>query len=144
MGLLADFFVAPSDQALLYEDSLADRAASVATYGPAGYKNLTGLEPGILWAMLAGVEWSVDEHMLTEVRMGDGGETWLFRFPTPLVELLAGLSDEALDTAATRWADTEELEMWSPEHTRALLLDLRRLSKDSKSTGNGLYLWGSL
>ena len=144
MGLLADFFVAPADQALLYEDSLNDRAASVQKYKPAEYKNLTGLELGILWAMLLGEEWNVKKHMLTEVRFGDGGETWLFSFPPELVELLASLSDEQLDVTAIKWAETEELALWEAQHTKELLIDLRQLSKDAVSSGNDLFLWGSL
>ncbi|MEO1202858.1 MAG: hypothetical protein AAFX10_09130 [Pseudomonadota bacterium] len=144
MGLLADFFVAPPDEALQYEDSLSNRAASVERFKPAEYRNLTGLEIGILWAMLIGEEWSVDKHMLTEVRSSDGGETWLLSFPPGLVDVLAGMTDKELDSAAVEWASIEELSLWEPEHTKGLLDDLRRLSNDAKSSGKELFLWGSL
>ena len=88
MALLADFFVAPMEDALQYEESLSNRPTSLQKYRPAEYTSLTGLELGILWAMLLGEEWDANRHMLTEVKFGDGGETWLFSFPRQLVELL--------------------------------------------------------
>ena len=144
MGLLADFFVATKGQALLYEASLADRAASIEKYRPAEYRNLTGLELGLLWAILTNEEWDVDKHMLTLVETGESGETWLLGFPDQLVDSLAGLGDSELLTHATKWADTEPLERWDTKHTQKLLFDLRRLSRDAKSSGSELFLWISL
>lgn len=144
MGLLADFFVASTDDALTYEDSLADRTVIEQQYSPAAYRNLTGVEVGVLWALLTGEEWDVEKHQLATVQMGDGGETWLLQFPEGLIELLASMDEVALGSAAAVWAKTEELAYWEESAVHALLGDLCRLSRAAKSSGKGLFLWGSL
>ena len=144
MGIIADFFVATPADALSYEASLSNRAASIEKYQPAEYRNLTGLEFGILWAMLEGEEWSLDKHDLVHVHFGEGGETWLMLFPEPLVALLAGIEESQLPVIAQRWSESEELSLWTPKDTLEVLKDVRRLALRSQEAGIGLYLWGSL
>ena len=57
MGLLANFFVAPLEDALRYEESLAHRPVNAAQYQLAEYQNLGPLELGLLWAILLDEEW---------------------------------------------------------------------------------------
>ena len=140
MGII----VATPADALAYEASLSDRAASIEKYQPAEYRNLTGLEFGILWAMLEGEAWNLDKHDLVHVHFGDDGETWLMLFPERLVELLANIEDSQLANVAQRWSEIEELSLWTPKDTLDVLTDVRRLALRSQETGIGLYLWGSL
>ena len=144
MGITADFFVATPADALAYEASLSNRAASIEKYQPVEYKNLTGLELGILWSMLEGEEWSIEKHDLVHVHFGDGGETWLMLFPDPLVALLVGIEDSQLPEIARRWSEIGELSQWAPRDTLEVLKDVRRLAVRSQEAGFGLYLWGSL
>ena len=145
MGLIADFFVASGDDALAYEASyISNRAAHTEKYEPAEFRNLTGVEIGILWAHLVGEKWSVDKHMLTEIRFGDGGETWLLQVPNDLVQLLASLKDDDLAPLAEWWATTEEFQLRGADDVDELLSALHALAKKAKSSGEGLFLWGSL
>jgi hypothetical protein len=147
MGILADIFVATPEAANDYAASqLRGRPAHIAKYQPAEYKGLTSLEFGTLWALIAGVEWDAKKHMLEEVSYGEGNESWLCRFPPPLVELLAGLSDPDMERYAAAWAQTEELAMSGATagDVRPIVVDLRRLALAAKSSGRGMYLWGSL
>ena len=144
MGIIADFFIATPADALAYEASLSNRAASIEKYQPAEYRNLTGLEFGILWAMLEEEQWSIDKHSLVQVHFGDDGETWLMLFPEPLVSVLAAIDDSQLPDIAKRWSEIEELSFWTPKDTLDVLKDVRGLALRSQETGTGLYLWGSL
>lgn len=145
MGILADIFVASPAAASDYAASqLRGRAAHVAKYQPAEYKGLTSLEFGTLWALLAGEEWDVEKHMLEDISYGEGNESWLCRFPQPLVDLLAALSDTQVETYAAAWAKTDELAGAAVSDLQRIILDLRRLAKASKSSGKDMYLWGSL
>jgi hypothetical protein len=144
MGMLADLFVASMEDALQYEGSPYDETGTIEKYQRVEYKGLTGLEFGVLWAMLLGEEWDARRHMLTDVKFGEEGESWLHGFPSELVQLLGNLDDARLDAVASRWIGTEEMANWRPQEAKQLLVDVRRLSRESLSSGNGLFLWGAL
>mgnify|MGYP003647924491 CR=1 FL=1 len=144
MGILADIFIATPVDALKYESLVNDRPALIERYQPAEHRNLTGLEFGSLWAILVNEAWDYDEHKLIEVRFGEGGETWLLKFPGKPVNLLAAIRDDELQSIADRWSQTEELVMRGGDDTEKLLGDLRRLATESKKSGAKMYLWGSL
>jgi len=144
MGILADLFIATLDEARAYEAAQSNRPALIAKYQPAEYKQLTFLEFGTLWAILADEPWDLDKHGLETIYLQDEGESWLYRFPDGLVSLLAGLTDERLEQAVAAWAQTEELESWSAAELRPVVADLRRLARHSSQTGKGQFLWGSL
>ena len=144
MGILADFFVATPEDAREYAmpDGLAAPALR-ARLEPAEYKQFTSLEIGTLWAILAQEEWNVSRHNLVDDSLEGKEESWLFRFPQPLVELLATATDSDLASANARWAATEELSC-SPTDLLPITQDLQRLAKKSVATSNPMYLWGSL
>jgi hypothetical protein len=145
MGILADIFVASPDAASDYAASqLRGRAAHIAKYQPAEYKGLTSLEFGTLWALIAGEDWDVKKHMLEEISYGDGNESWLCRFPEPLVVLLAALTDAQVDKYAAAWSKTEEMSGSTASDLRPIIVDLRRMARASTSSGKDMYLWGSL
>jgi hypothetical protein len=70
---------------------MARGGASSKSFEVAEYKGLTDLEFGTLWALILDEEWQPDVHELEEISVAEDGETWLFRFPGPLVDALAGL-----------------------------------------------------
>ncbi|MGQ2923449.1 hypothetical protein [Variovorax sp. DAIF25] len=146
MGLLSDFFVANEGEAARYADRMSedDQGKAIALQlRPAEYKGFTDLEVGTLWAILEGKEWDADLHALESDEGGDEGDSWLFRFPDRLVQLLAHVEHSALDAALPRWADTEELQVDVAE-LRPVVLDLQRLAKQAIAEQKSLYLWGSL
>jgi len=144
MGILADFFVATPDDALKYAapGSFQDAALKLRV-APVEYKSFTTVEIGTLWAILANEEWSVAKHDLIDESLEGEEESWLFRFPPALVELLADATDKELSLANAKWATTEELNC-APSDLLPVTLDLQRLAKTSVATGNPMYLWGSL
>lgn len=102
MGLLSDFFVANEGEAARYADRMSedDQGKAIALQlRPAEYKGFTDLEVGTLWAILEGKEWDADLHALESDEGGDEGDSWLFRFPDRLVQLLTHVEHSALDAA---------------------------------------------
>jgi hypothetical protein len=140
MGLLTDIFVATSEDALKYE-SLAAGELPPGRFEVVNFKGLTNLEFGTLWAILSGESFDLDRHALDALT--PAGESWLFGFPSALVELLAGLGASDTTSAAAAWAATEELQ-WDPSETEEVLVELMRLARRSRSASKGLYFWGSL
>jgi hypothetical protein len=144
MSILADFFVATSDDAHKYATPASFRdGALIAKVAPAAYKGFTTVEIGMLWAILAREEWNVPRHDLVDESLEGEEESWLFRFPQPLVQLLGTATENELSLANEQWARTEELKC-SPSDLLPVTLDLQRLARKSAATGNPMYLWGSL
>ena len=145
MGILADLFVATPPEAATYEETLLrNRVVAEERFAPAQYRNLLDLNFSILWSILANETWELEKHQLKAVILEPPGETWLFEFPAPFVRFLAELDDDEAELAAAKWAATEELQCWKTSDTLPVILDLRRLARSTMSTGDGLYLWGSL
>src|SRR5713226_8245724 len=109
MGILTDLFVAESLDAPNYEALHSSNKLAAAQFERVEFKGLTDLNFTILWALLESQEWDVNTHALESVAMGMDGETWLFRFPAPLVAKLAALDKSGIARAAALWAQTEEL-----------------------------------
>jgi hypothetical protein len=146
MGMLSDFFVASSEDALRYANRFAesDEGEEIEMLlKPAQYKDITSLELGTLWAILEGKEWDVEKHMPEDVEFGDDEESWLNRFPAELAQLLAEASQSELDSSAAAWANTEELDC-NPEDLQPLLKALQLLAKDAVTSNKAVYLWGCL
>lgn len=146
MGIIAEFFVATPDQALRYANRRddPDQGEEIESLlDPCEYNGITSLEIGTLWAILAGVEWDVDEHMPEDTFSGEADESWLNRFPPQLTAMLAGVSPERLAQACTAWAATEELDC-DPQELSPILADLQKLAKRAIRENKSVYLWGCL
>jgi hypothetical protein len=104
---------------------------------------MTDLTLGTLWAILEGVQWDVNKHMLESALIGEEGEFWLFRFPNDLTTLLAGASPEVLTKATNAWAKTEEMG-WEPHEVSPVIDDLHGLAKRAIAEQKAVYLWGCL
>ena len=137
MGILADLFVAHPDDAVAYEERLGSRSAR---FEVRQFNGFTQLELEILWAMVAGEEWSPERHQLEAI--GEPSESWLFRFPDAFVGRLASLGPD-LHPLASRWAAIEELAC-APDEIKPVLEALVSLAKSAQKNGKGLFLWGSL
>lgn len=142
MGILADVFVATTADALRYEEVMLDKG-DMSAFERVESKGFTSLELGTLWAIIDGVEWDVDRHMLTTVKAADEGETWLEQFPDALVASLAALTESSIPKIADAWGKTEELQCSGTE-LRPIIQDLRRLAQSSRRSGKRMFLWGSL
>lgn len=144
MGIICDLFVNNHSDALEY-GSLTDQDPDerLKRYSPVEFKGLTSIEFGTLWAILAGQEWDVKKHMLSDVAFGEDYETWLNKFQDEYIGLLANLDTDAINLAAVAWSQTEELSC-SPDDVRPVIEALVRLSKEAIAKHQGLYMWGSL
>jgi len=146
MGILADFFVATHEEAIRYanchlESDEGEEIQSLLT--PLEYKGFTGLEIGTLWAILEGVEWDVSRHMPESLFLGEENESWLERFPDELVQKLAAISPQQIESVASAWANTEELNC-DPQDLQPVIVDLQQLSKRAINENKAVYLWGCL
>jgi hypothetical protein len=146
VGIIADFFVATPAEAERYATCFEDddggggiRELLMARE----WKGITDLSVGTLWAILAGVDWDVNKHMLEEALIGEEGEFWLFRFPDELTSLLAGASAELLASATGAWAKTDEMG-WDPQELQPVVEDLHGLAKRAIAEQKAVYLWGCL
>jgi hypothetical protein len=145
MGLLTDFVVASSKDALQYESHVLEGTPIPPDrFQHACYKNFTPLAVEMLWASLRGEPWDVERHSLEHVYHTGDGETWLERFPDELVHRLSALNEADQDQVADAWARAEEEVPGNSEELRPVLRDLHQLAIHAQKTGRSMYLWGSL
>ena len=73
-------------------------------------------------------------------------ETVVLRFADEMLEKLAALDEEALETVAGELAASEEFEAdeWDPEDVLAQLTELADLAQLAESQGQNLFVWISL
>ena len=79
--------------------------------------------------------------LLREKHIGD----LLTRLPLPLVETLAKISTEKLNTVAHQWSQTEEMQLdkWPMEECKEVIQELSELARRAVDEGTNLYLWVS-
>jgi hypothetical protein len=140
VSIVADFFVASPENARAYATAETHDGLQLHLV-PTRHKGITPLELGTLWAILEGCEWGVERHDIPDESPAEDGNSWLCRFPQPLVQLLADSSDGDLALARTHWAATEELGC-APEALEPVIADLQRLARQAIETGREMYLWG--
>ena len=146
MAILSDFFVASPEQATRYANRSADQDGGseiTALLQPASYTGFTSLQVEMLWAILRGEVWNVNDYKLEDTSFSDDGESWIHRFPTDLTQLLAGASADQLASALVKWAATEEID-YSQAELAPVLKDLETLAKRAVATNTSVYLWGSV
>ena len=144
MGIQCDFFVADHADALQYDQLMrAGELPSASRYQRREWKSLTTLEIETLWAIIDRRPWTPDDGVLEFLGDEGDGETWLARFPAPLVASLAALAGGERVRIISEWSVTEE--MASPPEEVAPIVDcLVDLARTASEKGRGLYLWGSV
>ena len=159
MGLLCDYFAAPSD---------AEAAATIDWVGgpgrpaakrsllgrsrssPPGYAvvDIKGVEPTVQMATLEEIltgrsfEEILDENIAAIVAERDGGEQLVVRLTQGLQDALAAATDDRLRAAAAQWAETEEF--WGqgdPVVLAERLGELASLARSARDDGARLYCW---
>jgi hypothetical protein len=142
MGILCDLFVADPVDAPHYADESDDyKWAQEMESVPLG--GLTQLEFELLWALMEGRPWDPETHALMHIGE-ESDETWLFRFPTTFVQLLAALPESRVPAVAQQWAQTEEMGGGNSEDVEGLISTLTELASKASASNRGLFLWGSL
>lgn len=171
MGLLCDYFVAPTDddaagtvdlvggpgaavaaapdpRGLLYRTG---RPATTATDPAFPTVPGNGVEPvvqmGTLEALLTGRTFDevLESARRDPVALRDGGERLVLRLNDPLADALATASDDRLAEVAGPWSRTDEF--WGdadPATLASFLLDLAALARGGRERGEALYCWVSV
>jgi hypothetical protein len=139
MGLLADMFLAASDEeALKYDaapDSFPDRLQ---------YKGITELQLSTLWSAILGVKWDVKSlRQFNNVFHTEGGERLICRLPAAMLNDLAELTPEQSFPAAVQWAATAEMRC-KPEDVLPIIEGLIAYARKSTETNQSVYLWNSV
>lgn len=143
MSILASFFVATPQDARLYATPAGRGVSALRTrLSPVEYGGLTSLELEILWSLLAASEWDPDVHALVDETPPGSEGTWLFRIPDAFVELLASATPDALHTATTEWAATEELNCDAADLV-PVASELQAIARLAVGGKLHMYLWGS-
>jgi hypothetical protein len=165
MGVLYDYFTAPSDEAaaatvdrtggpgrpvgrprgLFRRRTRQDAAPTYPTLAD------TGIDPAVqlstLHALLSGLDPDAlaPEEVLLPVDVlaeRDGGERLVIRVDAAAVDALTGASDDRLAQVAVPWSRTEEF--WGggdPDELTPLLHHLAALARNGRGRGEGLYCW---
>jgi hypothetical protein len=174
MGVLYDYFIAPSD---------AEAAATIDRPGGPGQPGQstpakaggffarrrkpessgtdeavlptvadTGIDPVVQGGTLEELltrrpyeEIEQDSRSGHSLASRDGGERMVLTLTDGLIDALAQSSPDQLATAAGPWSQTEEF--WGagdPEQLAALLLELSALARDARARGDSVYCWVSV
>ena len=146
MGILTDYFVAPSDEA----------AAEVLSSGPSGVADLPalqmkGLEPVVVMGSLEAILTGRDYDEVSEnPRQGfmfsydDDGERSVTALTNELRDALATSAESRLREAGVELAATEELMALDDEDVKAVVdgvLELAALARIARDRGEGMYCW---
>ena len=135
MGLLADLYISPGNEAVKYDTAPDEFPERVE------YKGFTELELSILWSIIRGIKWDV--AMMNDfpcLLQTDGGERAIHKVPSLMAQELAALSPDQITSAASSWAASEEIN-GDPEDIRPIVDDLARLAREAGQTSRNVYLW---
>lgn len=146
MGVLFDYFSAPSDAAA---GAVVEAGPSREEAGELPAVLDTGIDPvvmvGTLEALLTGRSY---EEVTQDARWGkavvvlDEGERVVVTLTDQLVHALADADDERLTEVAESWAATEEFHGRGEADVLAGTLgDLATLARGARDAGQGVYCW---
>ena len=152
MGILTDYFSAPSDEAAA---SALERVGGPArpTAGPSPLPPFDtfqskSLDPYVLMGKLEEALTGQDYRVITAgpqysplvAEQGDEGP-WVFKVSSPLQASLAMADSDRLARAAEEWSQAEEHYGASPEHVMRALKELSDLARRATAKDEHLYCW---
>ncbi|VTR75793.1 hypothetical protein CHMI_00546 [Cellulomonas hominis] len=142
MGLINDYFAAPSDESAA---EVVDHDGGPASPTVPGGRIDSIVVLGTVTALLTGR--TFDEVLAAgdrrdPVAMQHDGTELVLRVDDVVVDALTGADDDALAAAAVPWSRTEELAGVSdPEELADFLRELAGLARDARARGGALYCW---
>ncbi|GAA4627188.1 hypothetical protein [Cellulomonas oligotrophica] len=148
MGVLCDYFVAPSDaDAVATLDRVGGPGRPGADGAPAWPTlDAKGIDPfvtaGTLEQIVLGLDEEVDDP--EPLATTDGGEGMVVPVSPRLVAALAAADDAALRDAAQAWSCTEELAASTAEDLLPVVRGLADLARQARQTRAGMYCWVSV
>lgn len=159
MGVLTDYFTAPSDEAAAATIDWDGGPSRPDAQRRSVLRRGRGLEP-LPTVDFGGVEPTVQMGTLDEILTGtpfeevladptaailaerDGGERLVLRLSTRLQAALAASNAERLRGAAIPWAATDEFfGLGDPEELGDSLVELSGLARSAEQLGQRLYCW---
>jgi len=139
MGLLADIYLASSDEEASKYDSSPD-----AFVDRLQYKGFTELQLSTLWAIILGVNWQAKSlRQFIDVFHTDNGERLICRLPAAMLNDLTNSTPEQISSAARSWAATSEMRC-GPADSRSIIEGLIVFARRAKETNRSVYLWNSV
>jgi hypothetical protein len=139
MGLLADIYLAYSDEEALKYDSSPDPFADRLQY-----KGFTELQLSTLWAIILGVKWEAKSlRQFINVFHTDEGERLICRLPAAMLNDLCNLTPGQVSSAAEKWAATAEMRC-KPADSHSIVESLIVSARKAKETNQSVYLWNSV
>lgn len=150
MGLLCDYFAAPSDEEAATTIDWEGGPSKPEPESAAGYQtlDLSGIDPVVQMATLEEIltgrtfDEIMDDPSADVVVDRDEGERLVVRLSESLQSSLASSNEESLRSAAADWAETEEF--WGegdPNHLAGVLASLAKLASDATASNKRLYCW---
>lgn len=140
VGLLTDFVIAREDEA----DALGEAEDPADTWPTLEAKGVETVKLATLCALAANDSDDADAFAgAFDLVAGDAEEgPWILAVPAEIVAVLAGIPDARLASIASRWAETDELQMdgWSAADARDFIGKLRRHAKQALADGASLFL----
>jgi hypothetical protein len=116
MGLLADIYLASSDEEAPKYDSSPDPFVDRLQY-----KGFTELLLSTLWAIILGLKWEAKSlRQFINVFHADNGERLICRLPAAMLNGLTDLTPEQTSSAAEKWAATAEMRC-KPADSRSII-----------------------
>jgi hypothetical protein len=155
MGVLTDYFSAPSDEAAA---TAIDRVGGPAlpTAGspvlpPFDAVQMKGIDPyinlGTLESILTGLDYDAivaDPNHAGLIAQRDDDGPWVCAVSATLQEALATADSAQLARAAVPWSQTEEFHGAAPESLMWVLEQLADLARRATANGHRLYCWACL
>jgi hypothetical protein len=152
MGVLTDYFSAPSDAAAA---SALDRvggpgqpAAGPSPLPPFDTFQSKGLDPAVIMGKLEEALTGQDYRVITArtqhgrmVAKGGAHGPWVAKVSSPLQAALSQADSSKLARAAAQWSQAEELRGASAEDLTPILEELSGLARRATARDEHLYCW---
>ncbi|HEY6971446.1 MAG TPA: hypothetical protein VJA94_19715 [Candidatus Angelobacter sp.] len=136
MGILADIFISRDEEAVGYDSNPnlppSDRMEA---------KRITPLELSTLWAITSGKRWDIS--FMKEFKCifeKDSGERLIHRVPAAMVQDLMNLAPGRIQTVASVWANTEEMN-WPVDNACNFIEEVVSLAQRASESGRNVYVW---
>lgn len=154
MGVLTDYFSAPSDEVAATAAGMIGgpgmEAGGPSARPPFDTVQFKGIDPvtnlGTLESILTGVDYhdiaDPDHGRLVAQRDDDG--PWVIAVSSALQAALATASSDQLTRADVSWTQTEEFRWAAPQSLLWVIEELAGLARRATARGERLYCWTCL